>query len=68
MPSERREEAAAVTDAADVLVNTAMKDKPNKNSIRISARGLLDAAKGVVDVLPVVRDIVKAVNRIITGS
>jgi hypothetical protein len=68
LPSERREEAAAVTDAADVLVNTAMKDKPNKNSIRISARGLLDAAKGVADVLPVVRDFVKAVNRIITGS
>jgi hypothetical protein len=66
-PAEQMTEAEAVSDAAGDLVDKALKEKPNKKSIEISANGLLEAAKGIAAVLPIATDIVKTVTRLVTG-
>jgi ElaB/YqjD/DUF883 family membrane-anchored ribosome-binding protein len=66
-PSEQMTEAEAVADAAGDLVDKALRDKPNKKSIEISANGLLEAAKGIAAVLPIATDIVKSVTRLLGG-
>jgi len=67
VPAEKKEDAEAVADAATDLVGKAIKDKPNKKSVEISANGLLEAAKGIAGVVPIAIEIAKTVGGFIAG-
>ena len=54
VPADKAEEAEAVAQSAELLVNTATAEKPNKTMIQITGEGLKQAAKSVADVMPTI--------------
>jgi Leucine-rich repeat (LRR) protein len=64
VPDAQKLDAEAVSDAAEEVVTKATKPNPNKKSVDISAKGLLEAAKGIVDVIPIATSIVQAVGKL----
>jgi len=64
-PKEKEEEAKAVAETANMLVQTAAKDKPNKATVQITADGLKKAALNLAFVLPAIVPIVKQIIALI---
>lgn len=62
VPPEQKLDAEAVSDAAEDVVAKATKPNPNKKSVEISGKGLLEAAKGIAGVVPIAIEIVKAIG------
>lgn len=56
-PDDKVEEAEAVAQYAQVLVEKAAEEKPNKTMVQITGRGLKQAAKNLADVTPTVLSI-----------
>lgn len=57
VPSENIEDAEAVAQAAESLIDAATKQKPNKVTVEITKEGLLKAARNIALVMPTVRAI-----------
>jgi hypothetical protein len=53
-PPEKVEEAEAVAQSAEVLVQQAIAEKPNKTMIKITGDSLRQAAENIASVLPTV--------------
>ena len=54
VPAGKEEEAQAVATSAEMLVQTASAEKPNKPMLQITGEGLKQAAKNLADVMPTV--------------
>jgi regulator of replication initiation timing len=54
IPESQNEQAEAVAASAQVLVETAKADKPNKTLLQISGEGLKKAAENLAEVAPAV--------------
>ncbi|MCB0197068.1 MAG: hypothetical protein KDJ65_34285 [Anaerolineae bacterium] len=65
VPSEKAEEAEAVAETAQTLIETATKDKPNKAMIKITAEGLKQAARNIADIMPPVLTIATEITSVI---
>ena len=61
VPAAQKVDAEAISDAAAVVAK-ATKPNPNKKTLEISGKGLLEAARGVADVVPIAIEIVKTVS------
>jgi len=70
-PAEKKEQAEAVAQTAQSLVEQAKAEKPNRTMLQISGEGLKQAAKNLADVMPTVvsiaAQIVLAVGRVTGG-
>ena len=68
-PPDKAEEAEAVAMSAELLVQTATAEKPNKPMVQITGEGLKQAAQNIADVMPTVvtiaAQIVGAITRLI---
>lgn len=64
VPPEKAEEADAVTQMTEALVETANSDKPNKMMMQITGEGLKKAAANLAEIVP---DVVKIAGAIVTG-
>jgi Leucine-rich repeat (LRR) protein len=64
-PAAQKLDAEAISDAAEEVVAKATKPTPNKKSVEISGKGLLEAAKGIAEVVPIAIEIVKAVSHFV---
>jgi hypothetical protein len=53
-PQEKQEQAEAVAQSAQALVEQAKAEKPNRTLLKISAEGLKQAAQNLADVMPAV--------------
>ena len=53
-PSEKMEEAEAVAQAAEVLIEAATNERPNKYTVEIRREGLQKAAQNIASVMPTV--------------
>lgn len=62
VPAESAADAEAISDAIKDLLEKAARSAPNKKSIEISAKGLLEAAKSVAEALPIAMKIAAAVG------
>jgi hypothetical protein len=62
VPAAQKVDAEAISDAAEAVVAKATKPNPNKKTLEISGKGLLEAAKGTADVVPIAIEIVKTVS------
>lgn len=54
VPLNKAEEAQAVAESAETLINQATKEKPNKTLLQISGEGLKQAAQNLAVVVPAV--------------
>jgi Zn-dependent M16 (insulinase) family peptidase len=70
-PQDKTEQAQAVAETAQALVEQAKKEKPNKTILQITGEGLKQAAQNLVEVMPAVvtiaSQIVLAVGKL-TGN
>jgi len=70
-PQEKTEQAQAVAQTAQALVEQAKTDKPNKTMLQITGEGLKRAAQNLAEVMPAVvtiaSQIVMAIGRL-TGN
>lgn len=70
-PSDKSEQAQAVAQSAEALVEQAKAEKPNKTMLQITGDGLKQAAQNLADVMPTVipiaTQIVLAIGRLTTG-
>lgn len=70
-PAEKEEEAMAVAQTAETLVEQAKSEKPNKTMLTITGEGLKQAAQNLAEVMPTVvtiaTQIVMAVGRLTVG-
>ena len=62
VPAAQKADAEAISDAAEEAVAKATKPNPNKKTLEISGKGLLEAAKGIADVVPIAIEIVKTMS------
>src|ERR1700676_518448 len=62
VPAAQKADAEAISDAAEAVVAKATKPNPNKKTLEISGKGLLEAAKGIADVVPIAIEIVKTMS------
>jgi hypothetical protein len=62
VPAAQKVDAEAISDAPEAVVAKATKPNPNKKTLEISGKGLLEAAKGIADVVPIAIEIVKTVS------
>jgi hypothetical protein len=53
-PADKVEEAEAVAKSAELLVQTATAEKPNKTMVQITGEGLKQAARNIAEVMPTV--------------
>ena len=53
-PPDREEDAAAVAETAQTLIEKAAAEKPNKALLKITAEGLKQAAQNIAGVMPAV--------------
>ena len=51
VPAAQKVDAEAISDAAEEVVAKATKPNPNKKTLEISGKGLLEAAKGIAEVV-----------------
>jgi methyl-accepting chemotaxis protein len=69
VPENNREDAQAVADLTQSLVETAKAEQPNKTTLQITGEGLKKAAQNLAEVMPavipIVTQIVAAVAKII---
>lgn len=63
LPVQQKEEAEAVAEVASELVKKASQPSPNKKAVQISAKGLLEAAKGIASVIPIATGIVGLISK-----
>jgi hypothetical protein len=54
VPPDKAEDAEAVAQSAEALVETASQEKPNKTMVEITGEGLKKAAQNLADVAPIV--------------
>lgn len=70
-PVEKEEEAVAVAQTAETLVEQAKSETPNKTMLKITGEGLKQAAQNLAEVMPTVvsiaTQIVLAVGRLTSG-
>lgn len=57
LPTDREQDAEAIATIANELSEKTNKKSPNPKLVRISAEGLVDAAKAVTDLAPKILDI-----------
>jgi len=57
LPTDREQDAEAIATIANELSEKTNKKSPNPKVVRISAEGLVDAAKAVGDLAPKILDI-----------
>ena len=57
VPDDKAEEAEAVAQSAEALVEKAAEEKPNKTMVQITGEGLKQAAQNLADVTPIVLNI-----------
>ena len=57
LPTDREQDAEAIATIANELSEKTNKESPNPKVVRISAEGLVDAAKAVGDLAPKILDI-----------
>jgi hypothetical protein len=57
VPAAKAEDAEAVAQSAEMLVETATKEKPNPRMVQITGEGLKKAAQHLADVVPTVLSI-----------
>jgi hypothetical protein len=62
VPAAQKVDAEAISDAAEEVVAKATMPNPNKKTLEISGKGLLEAVKGIADVVPIAIEIVKTVS------
>ncbi len=69
VPADKAEDAEAVAQSAQLLVEKATEEEPNKTMIQITGEGLKKAAQNLADVMPTVltiaTQIVAAVSRLV---
>ena len=65
VPQHKAEDAEAVAKSAELLVETASAEKPNKTMIQISGEGLKQAAQNIADVMPTVLTIATQIVTVI---
>jgi hypothetical protein len=65
VPAGKEEEAEAVAETAQDLVQSATKEKPNKTKLRISAEGLKKAEETLATVMPAVLTIATQIVQVI---
>lgn len=67
LPAEKQEEAEAVNQTTELLVNTAAAEKPNKMMLQITGEGLKKAAENLLGVAPQIGEIAgKIVMKVLT--
>jgi hypothetical protein len=64
VPTEKADDAEAVAQYAETLVETANSEKPNKTMLQITGEGLKKAAENLATIVP---DVVKIAGAIVTG-
>jgi hypothetical protein len=64
VPAENADDAEAVAQMAETLVETANSEKPNKTMLQITGDGLKKAAENLAAIVP---DVVKIAGAIVTG-
>lgn len=52
IPAEKQEQAQAVAETTQILVETARSETPNKTMLQITSDGLKQAAQNLAEVLP----------------
>jgi hypothetical protein len=57
LPNDRAQDAEAISTIANELSEKANKKNPNPRMVKISTDGLIDAAKAIGDVAPIILDI-----------
>ena len=57
LPNDREQDAEAISTIANELSTKANRENPNPRMVKISADGLIDAAKAIGDVAPKIFDI-----------
>lgn len=69
IPAEQQEYAQALAETTQALVNAAKQQKPNPTTVQITGAGLLQAAKNLASVtplvLPLASQIVETVTRLV---
>jgi hypothetical protein len=69
VPENHKEDAQAVADLTQTLVESAKAEKPNKTTLQITGEGLKKAAQNLAEVMPTVitiaAQIVAAVIKIV---
>lgn len=68
VPADHAEEAEAVAQAAQDLIDKAAADRPNKTLIQISGEGLKKAAENLAGVMPAVLTIAVQILRTILAA
>lgn len=63
-PAEKREDAEAVADMVETTMEKVAEPAPNKKALQFSLKGIVDAAKGLTDALPVAVKLAAAVAAI----
>jgi len=63
---DKTEEAEAVAKSAELLVQTATREKPNRAMLQITADGLMQAAKNISGTLPIVAAITSQIINVVT--
>lgn len=61
LPPDKHSDAEALSDAVKDTMDKAAKPQPNKKSIEISAKGILDAAKDIAEVVPIATKIASTI-------
>ena len=69
LPAEQQEYAQALAETTQALVNAAKQQNPNKTTVQITGDGLMQAAKNLASVaplvLPLAGQIVQTVTRLV---
>jgi hypothetical protein len=65
--ADRHEDVDRVAKTAELVVSEAMKPKPNKGFLTITAQGLKEAAQAVADIAPAVLAVAGKVAAFVTG-
>jgi hypothetical protein len=69
VPADKAEDAEAVAQSAELLVEKATEEEPNKTTVQITGEGLKKAAQNLADVMPTVltiaTQIVATVSRLV---
>ena len=60
-PAEKKDDAEAVADFANDLIEQAGAEKPNKRKLEITAKGMTEAAEGIASVVPKAITVVEAI-------
>lgn len=66
-PPEKQEEAQAVAETTENLIQQAGAEKPNKTMLKITASGMKEAAQAIAGVVPSAIKVVKEISDTVMG-